>query len=80
MEIKINTKYDLGQEGYILLNNKIRQVKVKEIYCPTFVDNKGVSTKPKYLLLGLSDDTFGYREENQLFTSKEELLKHLADE
>lgn len=78
MEIKINTKYDLGQEVYTLYNNKIRQTRVVEIYSPTFIDNKGVSTKPKYLLIGLSDNlSIGYKEENLIFHSKEELLNSI---
>lgn len=76
--MKIETKYDIGQEAWFMWDNKATQRKVESIY--VYI-NEGEQHE-KYDIVGLKgDDNVLYDcefELEDLFPTKEELLKSLS--
>lgn len=73
--MKIETKYDIGQEVWI---NHFHEVKMANISHIDIYVNKNGQVKPFYWVVIPPSDTpiFKY-EEHELFPTKEELLKSL---
>ena len=71
MEIK--TKYDPGQSVFHMDNNKVNESAIERISIEIRYKMDGITVKPFYRLF--SKNT--WYEENELFPTKEELLKSL---
>ena len=77
--MKIETKFDIGQEVFFMFNNKVRSEEIEKIR--VIVDRKNkcfatTETHACYWLKSWSNDTDFFSEE-KLFASKEELLASL---
>ena len=69
----INSKYNIGDVKFTMYNNKVVQIKITRISTGTEVDRKGnIITNISY---GVTDCKFLL--EDEIFSSKEELLKSL---
>lgn len=66
----INTKYNEGDNVWLMLNNKPHQTSVKYINATVYNDKIDI----RY---GLSHDEHGQYVEDSVFTSKEDLVKSL---
>ena len=77
--MKIETKFDIGQEVFFMFNNKVRKDEIDRIR--VHVNYKGFlcTKKETVVLYGLTswDGDNDYYDERQLFASKEELLASL---
>ena len=79
MEIKINTKFNIGDEVYYIKGGKICLAKVEHIHA-TYIIDKEEYTSNTYRLKSINggptflEDFF----ESRLFATKEELLKHIG--
>lgn len=80
--MKIETKFNIGQEVYFMFNNKVQHAEVLEIdvtvthlnkECPDAKINCRYEVNFKDIVGG----GFKFYEEYELFVSKEELLKSL---
>lgn len=70
--MKIETKFNIGDEVFILMSKKVEKYPVTGIK----IDVNGTSIYTKYRLYNDVGHT-DYFDENDLFPSKEELLKSL---
>lgn len=80
MEIK--TKYNVNDYVYFIHGNKIRYNKIYRIDITIYEENDKVIPKIKYTIdldikTGRVCDTITSREEEELFATKEELIKNL---
>lgn len=80
MEIK--TKYNINDEVYFIHGNKIRYNKIYRIDIIIYEENDKVIPRIKYTIdLGIKTgrvcDTITSREEEELFSTKEELIKSI---
>lgn len=73
MEIK--TKYDIGDEVYTLHKNKVTKVKIKAVGC-SLSDTERYIGYATDIVGGLFESNKSFTEE-ELFKTKEELLKSL---
>lgn len=76
--MKIETKYDIGQEVWFLSEGESYKGIVKSISISAMEWKDGISVDFNYLITQEKNSPFSlYRDENSLFSSKEELLKSL---
>lgn len=79
MEYKFNTKFNVGEVLYTLINKKIRKVKIEKIEVNitiTDCDNSIIYIKYSCIL----NDNYkyiGYVNEEDLYKTKEELINNL---
>ncbi len=71
MEIK--TKYDIGQRVFYMDNNKVKEGTIDRIYIDAQYNAKDNKVKIYYRLF----TTAKFYKDNELFPTKEELLKSL---
>lgn len=77
--MKIETKFDIGQEVFFMFNNKVRCEEIERIRVIVEQKNKcfaTIETRTCYWVKPWSGDT-DYFSEEKLFASKEELLASL---
>lgn len=80
MEYKFNTKFKVGDIVYTLFNNKIVKVKINHIEAHisiTYCDNSTINIKYALVLHNPAHTYLGYRNEEDLHKTKEELIKKL---
>lgn len=81
MKIEIQTKYNIGDEAFIINDNKIYKVKILTIYTKCQTISKEADNAIK---VGIDYQTncksLGFRtfEEKQLFTTKEDLFEYIS--
>ncbi|MBO7323713.1 MAG: hypothetical protein J6U51_09055 [Bacteroidales bacterium] len=79
MEIKINTKFNIGDEVYYIKRGKICLAKVCHIHASYIVDKEETTFNTYRLKSPMGEATFLEDfVESRLFATKEELLKHIG--
>ena len=79
MEIKINTKFNIGDEVYYIKRGKICLAKVNHIHATCIVDEQEYTSNTYRLVSPNGGPTFLEDFfESRLFATKEELLKHIG--
>lgn len=81
MKIEIQTKYNIGDEVFIINDNNIYKVKILTIYikCQTISKESDNAIKAE-INYQTNCKSLGFRtfEEKQLFTTKEDLFEYLS--
>lgn len=69
----INTKYNIGDEVWFMNENKAYVSFIKDV----MVKRNNKNTKIEYMVESMQKKDFGLKKEQDLFSTKEELLKSL---
>lgn len=79
MEIKINTKFNIGDEVYYIKRGKICLAKVNHIHA-TFIKDETEYSANSYRLVSINGGPTFLEDfvESRLYSTKEELLKHIG--
>lgn len=77
--MKIETKFNIGQEVFFMFNNKVRSEVIEKIRVIIDLKNKCFSTTEMHVWYWLKpwSGDMDFFSEDKLFTSKEELLASL---
>ena len=79
MEIKINTKFNIGDEVYYIKGGKVCLAQVCHIHASYIIDGAETAFNTYRLKSPLSGERFLEDfVEKRLFATKEELLKHIG--
>ena len=73
IDMELKTKFNVKQKVYVLFNDKVDYRRINGI---KIIVNDSGEFGIQYRLSGLNDYSFRF-DENELFTTKEELLKSL---
>jgi|TARA_R110000787_G_scaffold276629_1_gene385594 hypothetical protein len=75
--MKINTRYQIGDDVYVFLENKLQKIKIKSIYANSFTVYRGdggtIKTETNYELEGKE----GSVEESLLYNSVKEAKENV---